>query len=170
MATGSRQAAPNSQKVRTELADRQEDIPRQDCVENKEDMIVRVSFVHESSVDDWRKDWIRQHYIEEDSKKFEEAERETRKEERRYELRRSASEEIRSYVQEEITVEYAEGWILCRGLGMTLSLSWLQWARAHVHFQLFSVRFKEEDEHTSIGVQIASCRPKKTKQIGPTMT
>ena len=47
----------------------------------------------------------------------------------------SASEETRSDVQEEITVDEAVGvdpWCCCSRLGVTLSLAWLQWARTHI--------------------------------------
>ena len=46
-----------------------------------------------------------------------------------------SSEETRSFVCEKITVEDVEEWIHRagrRGLGVALSVSWLQWAGAHV--------------------------------------
>ena len=51
------------------------------------------------------------------------------------ELRRSVSEETRSTVQEEHTVDEVEEWIPSSSavdLGVVLSLSWVQWTRAHV--------------------------------------
>ena len=72
------------------------------------------------------------------------------------ELRRSASEETKSYVQEEISVEEVEAWSPCAA---AVDLEWLfrchgssDSERTHKFFQLFSVQYEEEDEKHTRGL------------------